>query len=206
MLLLKKFLIVLLIVEQCYFILVEAQNITGLNPSAIPAVSFQTIRVFGEQLTPTLLIGFTRSPLNCTQVEWADFLFNITQNDTTALATVSLTQGKYYLCSSLPPNNEYFHQGSESWLTLTVQETSSHQPLIPIWALVLVMIGLLCGSGYLSGLNLGLMGLQTNTLLIILRSGSPKARKYAEAVYPIRKQGNFLLCSILIGNQLFNNT
>ena len=50
------------------------------------------------------------------------------------------------------------------------------------------------------------MSLDTNGLQIIMKSGSLVQRAYARTIYPLRKRGNYLLCTILLGNVLVNNT
>ncbi|MCA9383568.1 DUF21 domain-containing protein [Candidatus Dojkabacteria bacterium] len=55
-------------------------------------------------------------------------------------------------------------------------------------------------SGLFSGLNLGLLSLNKNELERKIRLGDENAKK----VYPVRKQGNLLLTTLLLGNVAVN--
>ena len=50
------------------------------------------------------------------------------------------------------------------------------------------------------------MSLDRTELQILVNSGSEKERSYATSILPVRIHGNFLLCSILLGNVLVNNS
>eukprot|EP00163_Fabomonas_tropica_P020777 TRINITY_DN3668_c0_g1_i1.p1 TRINITY_DN3668_c0_g1~~TRINITY_DN3668_c0_g1_i1.p1 ORF type:complete len:588 (-),score=124.38 TRINITY_DN3668_c0_g1_i1:58-1821(-) len=63
---------------------------------------------------------------------------------------------------------------------------------------------LLVLSGLFSGLTLGLMGLDIVGLDIVIASGSDEERKYAAKIKPLRSRGNWLLCTLLLGNTLVN--
>ena len=50
------------------------------------------------------------------------------------------------------------------------------------------------------------MALDQTELKIVQNTGSDKEKEYANKIQPIRAHGNFLLCSLLLGNVLVNNT
>jgi len=75
----------------------------------------------------------------------------------------------------------------------------------PPWYSWIVLVVLNCLSGIFSGLNLGLMSLTEDDLTIVIESSEdPKEIEYAKRIMPVRKRGNFLLCTLLIGNTLVN--
>ena len=104
----------------------------------------------------------------------------------------------YYVC--LKVNGEFIHQGDGNEVTIKLNSP----PWLPIWANFIFLAFLLCLSGLFSGLNLGLMALDQTELQIVLKTGSEDEKQDASSILPVRRHGNFLLCSLLLGNVLVN--
>ncbi|XP_030635920.1 metal transporter CNNM2 isoform X3 [Chanos chanos] len=120
----------------------------------------------------------------------------------------------YYLCiaTSTPAvagvhdpwteNTWIYHDGDDTKV-IVVEEKKF---LLPFWLQVIFISMLLCLSGMFSGLNLGLMALDPMELQIVQNCGTEKEKNYARKIEPVRSQGNYLLCSLLLGNVLVNTT
>uniref|UniRef100_A0A8C2W7S1 Metal transporter n=1 Tax=Cyclopterus lumpus TaxID=8103 RepID=A0A8C2W7S1_CYCLU len=120
----------------------------------------------------------------------------------------------YYLCIAtaspalggmLDPwteNTWIYHDGDDTKV-IVVEEKKF---LLPFWLQVIFISMLLCLSGMFSGLNLGLMALDPMELQIVQNCGTEKEKNYAKKIEPVRSQGNYLLCSLLLGNVLVNTT
>ena len=80
--------------------------------------------------------------------------------------------------------------GDESWVR--------NIPAV-LFAVVLVLF-----SGMFSGLTLGLLSLSIEGLEIVINGGSADEAKWAETILPLRRRGNLLLCTLLLGNTLVN--
>uniref|UniRef100_A0A671T5U4 Metal transporter n=1 Tax=Sinocyclocheilus anshuiensis TaxID=1608454 RepID=A0A671T5U4_9TELE len=104
----------------------------------------------------------------------------------------------YYLCI----NTWIYHDGEDTKV-IVVEEKRF---LLPFWLQVIFISMLLCLSGMFSGLNLGLMALDPMELQIVQNCGTEKEKNYARKIEPVRSQGNYLLCSLLLGNVLVNTT
>uniref|UniRef100_A0A8C6WXV4 Metal transporter n=1 Tax=Neogobius melanostomus TaxID=47308 RepID=A0A8C6WXV4_9GOBI len=118
----------------------------------------------------------------------------------------------YYLCiaTSTPAgsndpwteNTWIYHDGDDTKV-IVVEEKKF---LLPFWLQVIFISMLLCLSGMFSGLNLGLMALDPMELQIVQNCGTEREKIYAKKIEPVRSQGNYLLCSLLLGNVLVNTT
>lgn len=75
---------------------------------------------------------------------------------------------------------------------------------IPFFLQILLIIVLIALSALFSGLTLGLMSLDKTGLEIVMGGDDPEAANYARIIYPIREDGNLLLCTLLLGNVSVN--
>ncbi|XP_047128854.1 metal transporter CNNM4 [Hydra vulgaris] len=97
----------------------------------------------------------------------------------------------------------WVHQGSDDFLKIEVLQPSWD---LPLWLKATLLTILMMLSAMFSGLNLGLMSFDLNELKIISTSSSIQNQKYAKKIIPVRRHGNFLLCTLLLGNTLVNST
>jgi len=78
---------------------------------------------------------------------------------------------------------------------------TSNLPTAVTWILVVFLV---CMSALFSGLTLGLMGLDVTGLEIVMEGDDPELSRAAKKIYPVRKNGNRLLCTLLLGNVAVN--
>jgi len=112
----------------------------------------------------------------------------------------------YYVCLKEETEDDvsWIHQGHDPYVRFSVVKPTT--TFLPLYIQIIVICVLLCLSGLFSGLNLGLMALDKTELQIIEKCGKPDEKKYAKVISPLRKRGNFLLCTLLLGNVLVNNS
>ncbi|KAJ8985325.1 hypothetical protein NQ317_008355 [Molorchus minor] len=175
------------------------------------ANSEHTIRLFGEGFTPNMTIAFTTERKNYSDhcevitargfhIESGSFL------NTTAVVKIKLNplaegEEAFYICvKDGNASGLYFHQGTEHWLQIKTFEKS-----LPVWAAIIIIVLCLMFSSLFSGLNLGLMSMDKTELKILCNTGTSKERRYAQVIQPVRATGNYLLCSILLGNVFVNS-
>ena len=81
---------------------------------------------------------------------------------------------------------------------------SAHDPSTLLLKLLAALF-LVVMSGMFSGLTLGLLSLSIEGLDIIINgSDDEEERRWARAIMPLRRRGNLLLCTLLLGNTLVN--
>ena len=99
--------------------------------------------------------------------------------------------------------------GTDPNLPLCVDPVAAPpQPIGPLKILAIIVLASL--SGTFSGLNLGLLGLDVKNLELLTKGPFNSVEeeteaKYAEAILPLRRRGNLLLCTILLGNVTVNS-
>lgn len=83
--------------------------------------------------------------------------------------------------------------GSNDWISA-----------IPFVLQILMIVLLITLSSIFSGLTLGLLSLDATGLEIVMSGDDPIAAAQAKRIYPVRQDGNLLLCTLVLGNVLVN--
>ena len=85
-------------------------------------------------------------------------------------------------------------------------ECPSGNPLnfLPLVVQILLIVVLLAMSSVFSGLTLGFLSLDITGLEIVMSGEDRQNAEYAKRIYPIRQDGNLLLCTMVLGNVAVN--
>ncbi|KAL2099778.1 hypothetical protein ACEWY4_004172 [Coilia grayii] len=70
-------------------------------------------------------------------------------------------------------------------------------PRLPVWAVAIIIILLLVTCAILRGLNISLLWLDPLELYVLHSCGSEHEKRTAKRLEPVRRRGNFLMCSLL---------
>jgi metal transporter CNNM len=79
------------------------------------------------------------------------------------------------------------------------------EDIVPVPLNYILILFLVCLSALFSGLTLGLLGLDVVGLEIIIGGNNEIVKKQAQQILPVRKRGNLLLCTLLLGNVATNS-
>ncbi|KAI6205578.1 hypothetical protein M3Y94_00808100 [Aphelenchoides besseyi] len=187
------------------FIGYTEKGISIVQPNTAVRIVF-----FGWWMDEVILVGFTIND-NCVKTEG-----NVTQADFTIQTerrlvidyTFPATTSIFKVCMKQKPRE---NGDPMPYLLIDDLRTSVSTDLpprkyyFPMGIQIAIISVLLILSALFSGLNLGLMALTPQELTLISKSGSKRERVCAETILPVRRSGNFLLCSLLIGNVCVNS-
>uniref|UniRef100_A0A4W5MHJ6 Metal transporter n=1 Tax=Hucho hucho TaxID=62062 RepID=A0A4W5MHJ6_9TELE len=106
---------------------------------------------------------------------------------------------KYYsICAFDGVKWEHFTT-RDFWLAVV-----ERPPQADVWLQLGVSVMLLGLSALCSGLNISMLALDPVELRVLQNSGTEKEQKYAHKIESVRKHGNYILCTVVLGNVLTN--
>ncbi|KAF0027464.1 hypothetical protein F2P81_020205 [Scophthalmus maximus] len=106
---------------------------------------------------------------------------------------------KYYsMCAFDGVKWEHFST-KDFWLAV-----AERPPGADVWLQAGVSVLLLGLSALCSGLNISMLALDPVELRVLQNSGTEKEQKYARKIESVRKHGNYILCTVVLGNVLTN--
>uniref|UniRef100_A0A673ZE77 Metal transporter n=1 Tax=Salmo trutta TaxID=8032 RepID=A0A673ZE77_SALTR len=106
---------------------------------------------------------------------------------------------KYYsMCAFDGVKWEHFST-RDFWLAVV-----ERPPHADVWLQLGVSVILLGLSALCSGLNISMLAMDPVELRVLQNSGTEKEQKYAHKIESVRKHGNYILCTVVLGNVLTN--
>ncbi|CAL8358977.1 unnamed protein product [Boreogadus saida] len=104
----------------------------------------------------------------------------------------------YSMCAFDGTKWEHFST-RDFWLAVV-----ERPPQADLWLQAGVSVLLLALSALCSGLNISMLALDPVELRVLQNSGTDKEQKYARNIESVRKHGNYILCTVVLGNVLTN--
>lgn len=181
----------------------------------IPFDHYCNLTLFGNGFTANTYVYFSPNAENCTVDAYPKYSFPLqlpawnNKTSQVAYATIKLPNDaaifgdfQLYFCFDYDQvTKNGLHQSSMPWLSFRLY----NKDLLPLPLEIIFVICLIFLSACFSGLNLGLMSLNLTELKIVISCGSKWEKRFARVIHPIRKHGNYLLCTLLLGNVLVNS-
>lgn len=106
---------------------------------------------------------------------------------------------KYYSMCAFDGSKWEHYRTRDFWVAVTERSAVPE-----LWLQVLVSVLLLGLSALFSGLNLSLLALDPVELQVLQNSGTDKEQNYARKIESVRRHGNYVLCTLLLGNAIIN--
>ncbi|KAM4729340.1 metal transporter CNNM1 [Anableps anableps] len=106
---------------------------------------------------------------------------------------------KYYSMCAFDGVKWKHFRTKDFWLAVV-----ERPPEPDVWLQAGVSVLLLALSALCSGLNISMLALDPVELRVLQNSGTEKEQKYARKIESVRKHGNYILCTVVLGNVLTN--
>ncbi|XP_073338295.1 metal transporter CNNM1 [Pagrus major] len=106
---------------------------------------------------------------------------------------------KYYSMCAFDGVKWEHYSTKDFWLAVV-----ERPPEADVWLQAGVSVLLLALSALCSGLNISMLALDPVELRVLQNSGTEREQKYARKIESVRKHGNYILCTVVLGNVLTN--
>ncbi|XP_075905057.1 metal transporter CNNM1-like [Nelusetta ayraudi] len=106
---------------------------------------------------------------------------------------------KFYSMCAFDGAKWEHHRTRDFWVAVAERSAAPE-----LWVQVLVSVLLLGLSALFSGLNLSLLALDPVELQVLQNSGTDREQSYARKIESVRRHGNYVLCTLLLGTAIIN--